>query len=385
MDEDYYYDDPEESASTSKRITLHKLISVAVISIVTFGGVTFASNISLVNGGKQEFGQGVLQAVACSGNNAITVKPISAFQNVSGGGSFAVSGFSVEGVPSSCNGYDFAFNFYDDSSSAARPIYSIDSDTVKVAMRLNTFNLATNATGISIVKNSDSSFKVSFSSPVLLSSSTYRVSVQSGPGQLPITLYCGNGGSCSVGGTGPGGGTIFKYVSAGFNCGPTNSPTGSPTGAKCRYLEVAPAGWFGSTPDPSKIWADAAYQSTSLAGTVSTYGGGYLNSLLIIAQGNGSNTAAAVARAYSGGGLSDWYLPTDTELVDLKTYVSTSPFSSLSPGLGFNRVGGYNDYGYYWTSTQHINANMAWIQGIVNGGGGMSKSQNLNVRPIRAF
>ncbi len=83
------------------------------------------------------------------------------------------------------------------------------------------------------------------------------------------------------------------------------------------------------------------------------------------------NSAAAVARAYRGGGKDDWFLPSKSELNQL--YINRSA------------VGGFAD-GYYWSSTE-ISADDAWIQGFGSGGQDYNGSKNdeWRVRPVRAF
>jgi len=82
------------------------------------------------------------------------------------------------------------------------------------------------------------------------------------------------------------------------------------------------------------------------------------------------NSAAAVARAYRGGGYDDWYLPSKEELNQL--YLNRSA------------VGGFAS-GVYWSSTE-INAYGAWIQGFVSGNQNYNfKNVEWRVRPVRAF
>jgi hypothetical protein len=69
------------------------------------------------------------------------------------------------------------------------------------------------------------------------------------------------------------------------------------------------------------IWALAAYQTTS----VSTGGTGLANTNAIVAQNDPTSLglttyAAGVARAYTGGGYTDWYLPTVAELNKIHFY-----------------------------------------------------------------
>jgi hypothetical protein len=82
------------------------------------------------------------------------------------------------------------------------------------------------------------------------------------------------------------------------------------------------------------------------------------------------NSAAAVARAYRGGGYSDWFLPSRDELEQLRR----------SEGA----VGGFTG-GYYWSSSE-LDANTAW--GELFGGGIQidgSKAGNGRVRAVRVF
>ena len=69
-------------------------------------------------------------------------------------------------------------------------------------------------------------------------------------------------------------------------------------------------------------------------------GTGFSNTNMIVtSEGAGTTYAAGLARAYTGGGYTNWYLPSDAE------------FSAIAPtrvtaGLTFNRA-------FYWTSTEY--------------------------------
>jgi hypothetical protein len=172
-----------------------------------------------------------------------------------------------------------------------------------------------------------------------------------------------------VGATGPGGGTIFYVATTPFACGPTRT-------ASCTYLEAAPRIWNGGETDPNPTWATNvnSNQTTSVAGAVGTaIGFGYQNSAAIVAQaGNVAATSAAVeARAYSGNGLTDWYLPSKDELNEL---------FQAKASVGEFRVD------FYWSSSQHSTSNAnAWAQTFSTGGVlSRGKSFGYYVRPIRA-
>ena len=201
-----------------------------------------------------------------------------------------------------------------------------------------------------------------------------------------------------LGDTGPGGGIIYYYLAAGFSCGPDFTNTGSPTGGKCRWLEVAPSGAINSW----RAWALVSLQSTDVSGISNestaynnqlAIGLGYKNSIAIVNQGNDSTTVAATAaRAYAGGSLSDWYLPTTAELNVLCQWQSgvaasvdtrcTSPTRN-SPIFGADSAG--FEAGLYWSSSENVDTN-AWSQDFTNGTqSNINKFNQIRVRVVRSF
>jgi hypothetical protein len=206
-----------------------------------------------------------------------------------------------------------------------------------------------------------------------------------------------------VGDVGPGGGLIFYYLAAGFACGPNHTETASATGGKCKWLEVAPSGWYSVSGDPSLKWANGTDASIDLAGVAndgSAYnnalgvGLGYRNSIAIVNQSNDTTTAAGVSRAYAGGSLSDWYLPNTAELKLLGQWnrgvtqnlsanpdtggaVNSSTFGASSAGI--------ENAAAYHASSEH-DASKSWGAIISSGAQGNGlKTVSARVRPIRAF
>jgi hypothetical protein len=117
------------------------------------------------------------------------------------------------------------------------------------------------------------------------------------------------------------------------------------------------------------------YNGTDVAtgATALGLGAGYANtSAIIAAQGGTPATyAAGPARAYTGGGYTDWYLPSKDELNRLYALKV----------LGFGDLGS----GSYWSSSE-ISATSAWTQ--IFGDGyqyGALKSTTYRVRAVRAF
>jgi hypothetical protein len=183
-----------------------------------------------------------------------------------------------------------------------------------------------------------------------------------------IDTTCRQGVGCEIGDVGPGGGIVIYAADEDdddFYCGPMYE-------LRCRYLEVAPNNWSNlgvGVEDPRSSWSAPDNQSSLFEGAYGqAVGTGYRNSIDIAIQNgnNVGNSAAVLARAYRGGGKSDWYLPAVNELVALyeQRNLIDTPFS-------------------FWSSTQSGLSN-AWDSGGDPSANGL-KSSRTPVRPIRAF
>jgi len=380
----YYSDDPDVFTPEPQK---RKLPAILCSLLLLIGGgfflqTTLASNIS-INSGQLEFGQGITQAVACSGSTNLTVTPNATFTNASGGGAFYFTSVRVSNIPVGCYGKDFTIRAYGNSSSTPLALFNSTSTSAVVYNNSGTFQGGVGSSGAS-VSSSAGIFTITFTSPVALASSVAKLTLESG-----AHTY-------NFGDAGPGGGTIFYYSAAGFNCGPTFAST-------CNYLEVAPNGWNGGS-DPSKLWAVASKQSSDVAGIAydgSAYlnalgiGLGYKNSIAIVNQGNDVTSAAGSARAYTGGSKNDWYLPTSAELNLLCQWAGGIPpdVTTMCTGGTINS----NTYGAgsagllsngYWTSSE-ATSSAAWVADFVSGAYGyqlyVPKSNTNYVRPVRAF
>jgi hypothetical protein len=118
-------------------------------------------------------------------------------------------------------------------------------------------------------------------------------------------------------------------------------------------------------------WTIGVNTTTGATGTVIGTGLSNTNTIITSQGGTPTSYAAGLARAYTGGGYTDWYLPSKDELA--KLYAMKQ--------LGF---GGFAN-NYYWSSSEFDNAN-AWTQGFTNG----TRLYNVKyttyyVRAIRAF
>jgi len=146
------------------------------------------------------------------------------------------------------------------------------------------------------------------------------------------------------------------------------------------YDSNVPHGLIAATADQSTgiEWAKIDYEDTSVALTSSAYGTGSANTDKIIEQ-NGVDTdyAAGLARAYRGGGYSDWYLPSEVELSKILA--------------NKNIIGGFyagGEQANYWNSTEN-SYNSACRHTVWAGGWGIYQADAkgiLNyVRAVRTF
>ena len=236
-------------------------------------------------------------------------------------------------------------------------------------------------------------------------------SLSGSPITFTATAIAGGGGpgsSCAgtepyqLGSIGPGCGIIYYVDSSanGFACGPTLE-------ASCHYLEVAPEYWYSGgkvddpngSPDPSRKWAITDNLSTDVleitndAVKYNNYlalGLGYKNSNAIVAL-NGAclsvttcTYAAGTTRAYTGGTLTDWYLPTAAELNLLCLWGRGFTQDVTVECSGETTVPDFVST-FYWSSSE-FNLLRAWLVPFSAGiEQDISKNSGFGVRPIRAF
>ncbi len=156
----------------------------------------------------------------------------------------------------------------------------------------------------------------------------------------------------AIGDTGPSGVGIVFYITDGGLHG----------------LEAAP-----SDQSTSQAWIVGGTTQTTLNGNTSTdIGTGSANTGFIIAQPDHTGSAAQICREdYTGGGETDWFLPSKDELNQLYLQKET--------------VGGFF-IDAYWSSSE-ASATTAWSQ--LFGGGAQSdlslKNYTYWVRAVRAF
>jgi hypothetical protein len=185
---------------------------------------------------------------------------------------------------------------------------------------------------------------------------------------------CAGGGTCIVGDTGPGGGTVFFVAPTIFACGPTLTLT-------CKYLEGASQYWNTYFPEPAMVWSTVTTGSISAGGTA--IGTGFRNTLAIISQGTGTSPAGERVRAYQGAGpvpVSDWYMASIDEIEAMFQSVGSISFfsngytsSSEAWDSAFNR---YN----IWYFTKSGGGNKSSFPKVSSG-----SPVSVVVKPVRAF
>ena len=364
---DFYHDDPIDFEPQPKK----KISSLFGLIALLAGGAffvqtTLAANVSLNSGSPIEFGQGISQLTACSGANSITVTPQSSFINASGGGAYYFSSILVSGVPDSCQGYDFTFNVYGATGDTPLSIFNSTSTTAVVYNNSGTFQMGVGGNGASI-SSGTRTFTLTFTTPVAASATVAKITVQSSA----HVMTCAEGGTCVVGDIGPGNGTVF-YVS------PTPfTETGAPCGSNCRYLEarvgVGPSAQWSINYATTQIGASA--QGTAI-------GTGYGNTYAIITQ-NGifnattNNYAAGGAASYTGGGKTDWFMPSKMELDELVRYEAL--LSVPDPIYGNTQ---------FYNSSSEFSATNVWGELMHSSGSpasGVGKTDNNHYVSVRAF
>ena len=211
----------------------------------------------------------------------------------------------------------------------------------------------------------------------------------------PNTDVCEQTLAFACGDAGPGGGVVFYASSTAFRCGPGMA-------LSCNFLEVAPNGWNGKLVDCVKgcggddnktsdrgsagIGTGRGYEYCSAKGSPSipgasgtAIGSGYANTTAMVAMCN-QGDAGELARGYTGGGMSDWSLPSVDELNALYYYPNR------------DAIGGFSAETYWSSSFRSYRQNNkekhgAWSKLFGSNQDNLSFAfdEHLSVRPVRAF
>jgi len=190
-----------------------------------------------------------------------------------------------------------------------------------------------------------------------------------------------------------------------LTCGEDPNATSAP---RCTYLEAAiangttPSTW---TPATTAQWGCYGIDVMTVAQRTASLeiGTGRANTKIITDKTckgtNDNQIAASIAKAYNGGGKTDWFLPSRKELDALcnefftgrtgsdysqdncmgsGTYNAVTSATNVTPGWSFAA-------GLYWSSSEGA-ASFAWSQYFSNGDQfNAFKNNSFYVRPVRAF
>jgi hypothetical protein len=213
---------------------------------------------------------------------------------------------------------------------------------------------------------------------------------------------------------GPSGGPLIYYSSTAF------TSTGSACGTNCHYLEAAPTGWIvSSTPagqtncrlaalgewtgtgpsngtstlDPGCQWQIGTNTLIGSTAQGTAIGTGYANTTAIIDSYSSTNSAiraAAVARAFRGGGYTDWHLPSKDELNELCKYAKRQTLGNAATACDYNstiRTGfSQESTGTEYASSTEVDQNNMYSSFFSLGSSPQrSKDSAFRVRPVRAF
>jgi hypothetical protein len=146
------------------------------------------------------------------------------------------------------------------------------------------------------------------------------------------------------------------------------------------YIAGQSHGLIAAVEDQSSIrWSNGSTEVTGATGQAVGTGSTNTDAIISVQGATETSYAAGLARAYTGGGYTDWFLPSKDELNkmylkkgDINTTAAENSGSDLSTT-------------WYWSSTEKVTTT-AWGQNF-NGGSPDSyyKSYADNVRAVRAF
>jgi hypothetical protein len=163
-----------------------------------------------------------------------------------------------------------------------------------------------------------------------------------------------------------GGGVIF-YI---FELGDTG------------YIAGETHGLIAAVADQSSSirWFNGSYDTTGATGTAIGTGSANTDAIISVQGPVATSYAAGLARAYTAGGYTDWFLPSKDELN--KMYLNRATINTIAASNSGSDI----STNYYWSSTEY-DYNYAWYQ-LFNEDGihfYNDKSYPVNVRAVRAF
>lgn len=188
-----------------------------------------------------------------------------------------------------------------------------------------------------------------------------------------------------VGDLGPGGGRIVYVDPAGFPI--LNDPLSRTPAKIAHYIEVGPEDLAGGVP---VTWAsrDSLFAVRNGIATYPQFGSGLYNTDFILRTtdpvvnpGDPTAPAAKATDEYSHNGFSDWYLPTQDELLEIRNYVINHPDDPITGNMAGKMYWSSTDTIRAWPVCIKMDANADWR----NTGNKFHPAHKYYVRPVRAF
>ena len=120
-------------------------------------------------------------------------------------------------------------------------------------------------------------------------------------------------------------------------------------------------------------------QTTEATGTAVGTGSANTDAIILVQGPVATSYAAGLSRAYTGGGYTDWFLPSKDELN--KMYLNRATINTTAASNSGSDFGN----SFYWSSTEY-DFNYAWFQKFGNGSQTYTNKFYPNyVRAVRAF
>ena len=129
-------------------------------------------------------------------------------------------------------------------------------------------------------------------------------------------------------------------------------------------------------------WYNGSYSTTGATGTAIGTGADNTTTIISVQGATETSYAAGLARDYTGGGYSDWFLPSQDELNKMQTNRETINTTAAS------NSGSVLSTASYWSSTEYANDNTYAMRQQFDGGyqGVHRKDRDYNsVRAVREF
>ena len=199
-----------------------------------------------------------------------------------------------------------------------------------------------------------------------------------------LLYFCGGIGASGVG-------TVFYASTTPFACGANME-------SSCNYLEVAPQRWNGTlvkcpggcvgSPDSTSDWGSAGagsgrgysycqkkntqFNDFILHATGTVVGSGFANTSTLVTYCGQDDDAGRQVRRYTGGGMTDWSLPSQDELNALYYYTNRKAIGGFAAAR-------------YWSSSLQPAYEGRYVDFNSGKQGRNSPDVTYGIRPVRAF